>query len=128
MDPRVQHTIERMQERLCCRLSIAELAGAVELSVAQLTRLFRTDTGMTPHAFLHDLRMTQARILVERTSLPIRDVMAQVGISDRSHFARDFRRVHGLSPRTLRVQLRLATERQAVVVCRNRPNGARRAP
>jgi transcriptional regulator GlxA family with amidase domain len=128
MDPRVQHTIERMQEQLHCRLMIAELADVVELSVAHLTRLFRTDTGMTPHAFLHDLRMTRARILVERTSLPIRDVMAQVGISDRSHFARDFRRAHGLSPRALRVQLRLPTGRQAVVVCRNRPNGARRAP
>jgi transcriptional regulator GlxA family with amidase domain len=128
MDPRVQDTIERMQEQLHCRLMIAELADLVELSVAQLTRLFRNGTGMTPHAFLHDLRMTRARILVERTSLPIRDVMAQVGISDRSHFARDFRRAHGLSPRALRVQLRLPTGRPAVVVCRNRPNGAPPVP
>jgi AraC-like DNA-binding protein len=56
--------------------------------------------------FLTDLRMTRARILVERTSLTIAEVMSQVAVSNRSHFARAFRSAHGVSPRTLRVQLR----------------------
>jgi len=104
VDPRVQRTITRMEEQLHRTLPVAELADAVGLSVAHLTRLFRADTGMTPGAFLHERRMSRARLLVERTSLPIATVMAQVGISDRSHFARDFRRAHGSSPRALRVQ------------------------
>jgi transcriptional regulator GlxA family with amidase domain len=106
VDPRVQSTIERMEEQLHRRLPVSELADAVGLSVAQLTRLFREELGVTPGAFLHELRMNRARILVETTSLPIVEIMGQVGISDRSHFARDFKRAHGLSPRTHRMHTR----------------------
>jgi AraC family transcriptional regulator, arabinose operon regulatory protein len=106
MDPRVQHAIDRMEERLHTRLSIGDLAAEVGLSISQLARLFRDAIGTTPHAHLRHLRMTRARILVERTSLSIADVMSQVGMSDPSHFARDFRRAHGFSPRALRQHLR----------------------
>ena len=102
MELRVQRTIDRMEEQLHRSLPVSELANAVNLSVTQLTRLFREATGMTPGAFLHQLRMQRARILLERTTLSVTEVMAQVGISDRSHFARDFRRAHGTNPRTLR--------------------------
>lgn len=81
--------------------------------MAQLTRIFRQATGATPGAFLHAMRMQRARTLLERTSLPVRDVMAQVGISDRSHFARDFSRECGSSPRGFRQQLHLAMVRRA---------------
>jgi transcriptional regulator GlxA family with amidase domain len=106
VDGRVTRTIDRMEEQLHRRLTVTELASTVGLSVAQLARIFRDATGQTPGAYLHELRMRRARILVERTSLTISEVMLQVGISDRSHFARAFRRAYGSCPRTLRVQLR----------------------
>ena len=56
----------------------------------------------------HTLRMERARVLVESTDLPVREVMQQVGLSDPSHFSRDFRNAHGVSPRAFRVQLRVA--------------------
>jgi transcriptional regulator GlxA family with amidase domain len=106
VDPRVERTIATMQAQLDRRLTVSALAGEVRLSVAHLTRLFRAETGATPAAYLRDLRLQRARVLLEGTSLSVAQVMAQVGVSDRSHFARDFRRVHGLSPRMLRLQLR----------------------
>lgn len=111
MDDRVRRTIATMEEHLHDRLTVSDLADAVGLSVCHLTRLFRLETGAAPGVFLHNLRMTRARVLVERTSLPIAAIMIRVGIADRSHFARDFRRAHGLSPRTLRVQLRNSASR-----------------
>jgi transcriptional regulator GlxA family with amidase domain len=116
VDPRVAHAIDRIEEQLHLPIRVAELAADAGLSVSQLTRLFRAATGQTPGAFLHARRMMRARVLVECTSLSIVEVMTRVGASDPSHFARDFRRTHGLSPRALRVQLRLATRRRAVVV------------
>lgn len=106
MDIRVERTLERMGEQLHRPLKLPELAAAVGLSVAHLTRLFRAETGKTPGVYLQELRIMRARILIERTSMSVTEVMAQVGIGDRSHFARDFRRVHGYSPRTLRVQMK----------------------
>ena len=106
MDPRVERTIARMEEHLHTTASVAELAEAVGLSISQLTRLFRAATGQTPGSYLRQLRMTRARILIERSSLTIGEVMAQVGIRDPSHFARDFRRTFGVGPRELRQQMR----------------------
>ena len=107
MDDRVRQTIDRMEEQLHRRLTTRELADAVGLSVTQLTRIFRQATGTTPGAFLHRMRLQRARILLERTPLSVREVMAQVGISDRSHFARDFSREYGVSPRGFRQQSQL---------------------
>jgi transcriptional regulator GlxA family with amidase domain len=44
-------------------------------------------------------------LLLDRTSLPVKDVMHHVGCSDASHFARDFRRFHGFGPRERRTAL-----------------------
>ena len=62
-------------------------------------------SGATPAAFLHRLRMERAQILLERTSLTVHEVMTQVGIADRSPFARDFMRTYGSSPRQVRVDI-----------------------
>ena len=114
MDERVRRVIEHMQQRIDCRLTVSALAAIADLSVAHLTRLFRAETGLTPAAFLHRLRMEHARFLVERTSLSVAEVRARVGITDRSHFARDFRLAHGLSPRMLR---RLLPRKDALPYC-----------
>lgn len=106
MDARIRRTIERMEEEVNRPLRVSDLAAAAGLSVAQLNRLFRRATGRTAGAHLNHVRMQRARILVERTSLPIASVMGLVGIRDRSHFTRGFRRAHGVCPRTLRVELR----------------------
>ena len=105
-DRRVTRALELIDERLHEPLSVVSLAAGAELSVGQFTRLFRRAIGTTPGAYIQARRLSRARTLVERTSLPIAEIMRQVGVSDRSHFARDFRRAHGFSPRTLRVQLR----------------------
>ena len=108
MDHRVTHVIERMRERMHQDLSIENLASEVDLSASRLGFLFRHETGQSPGSFLHTLRMERARVLVESTDLSVRDVMLQVGLSDPSHFSRDFRNAHGLSPRSYRIQLRMA--------------------
>lgn len=107
VDTRVEVTIRRIEEQLHTAMTVRDLADGVGLSVSRLSRLFREAVGTTPAAYLHAQRMTRARVLIERTSLSVAEVMAQVGLSDPSHFARDFRRAHGFSPRTLRQQLRI---------------------
>lgn len=102
MDLRVEQTITRMEELLHTEISVGDLADAVGLSVSQLSRLFRTHTGLTPGVYLRRLRLDRARLLIERSSLNVSEVMAQVGIKDPSHFARDFRRAFGYGPRELR--------------------------
>ena len=84
------------------RQSIAALAARVNLSPSRLVVLLRRDTGVTPARYLRALHMERARLLLERTFLTVKEVMAFVGVTDASHFTRDFRRHHGIAPGRLR--------------------------
>ena len=107
MDHRVALVIERMNEQLHTNLSLDALAAEVGLSSSRLAFLFRQAVGRRPGAYLHTLRLERARVLIESTDLSVADVMRRVGLADPSHFSRDFRNAHGLSPRGYRLQFRL---------------------
>jgi AraC-like DNA-binding protein len=70
--------------------------------------------------------MERARVLLESTDLSVGDVMRQVGVFDPSHFSRDFRKAHGLSPRAYRLQLRLAGPPRRYLNSVRFPNGENR--
>jgi AraC-like DNA-binding protein len=102
MDDRIAAVIARMEATVDQNPGLPELALAVGLSVSRLSHLFRAEVGVPPGRYFHGLRMQRARILLERTSLTVKEVMARVGIADPSHFARDFRRYHGIAPSQVR--------------------------
>jgi AraC family transcriptional regulator, arabinose operon regulatory protein len=102
VDRRISWAVEHMQQHLGERIGIPELAAQVNLSPSRFYDLFRAQTGMGPGQYLQSLRLRRARLLIERTFLSVKEVMALVGYNDPSHFSRDFRRSHGLSPSALR--------------------------
>lgn len=103
MDHRIARALAALPGQLMAPLSVAALARAANLSPSHFAHLFRDEVGTSPSRYVHALRMIRARLLIERTSLPIKAVMARVGCSDPSHFSRDFRRAHGLPPSEWRV-------------------------
>ena len=103
MDRRIAWAAEQMHGRLAGKVTVAGLAKEVNLSPSRFSHLFQEQVGISPARYLHALRMVRARILIERTFLSIKEVMARVGCNDPSHFSRDFRRFHGASPRHWRM-------------------------
>jgi AraC family transcriptional regulator of arabinose operon len=95
-----------MTRDLRAPLAVSQLAMSVNLSASRLAHLFRADTGCAPARFLRNLRLDQARALVEETTLSIKEIMAHVGINDPSHFCRAFQQRHGAPPRRLRSDAR----------------------
>ena len=78
-------------------LSIDTLAGIACLSPYHFIRTFSNQSGLTPHAWLMQLRARKAKELLGR-GLPIADVAAQTGFSDQSHLNRSFKRLLGFTP------------------------------
>jgi AraC family transcriptional regulator, arabinose operon regulatory protein len=101
-DVRITRAVDEMESRLAEPLRIRELAHAVNLSVSRFAHLFRQQTGLSPGRYLRLVRMERARVLLERTTLPVTDVMMLVGCTDPSHFSKDFRRHVGVGPRDYR--------------------------
>ena len=103
MDRRTVSALALMEQRIGTPLAIDAIAASVHLSPSRFAHLFRRDVGTSPARYLHALRMLRARVLLERTFLSVKEVMTLVGCNDPSHFSRDFRRFHGIAPRTCRL-------------------------
>lgn len=74
------------------------MAASVNLSPSRFQHLFKLETGISPASYLKALRIEEARRLLETTFLTNQEIIARVGIRDESHFARDFKKAHALSP------------------------------
>ena len=104
-DPRVRKVIALMQEHYDRDLTLGKLASSVHLSVWHLCHLFKTETGRPPAQFLKSIRMEEARRLLESTLLSVKEVLNKVGMSDQSHFVKDFKKIYGRTPTNYRSAL-----------------------
>ena len=95
MDPRVRQAINLLSEDLSRPFNFDALAACVNLSPSRLRHLFRSEFGVTPAQYLKRLRIEGARKLLEGSFLSLKEVMLRVGVSDESHFLRDFKKTHG---------------------------------
>ncbi|MET0621631.1 MAG: helix-turn-helix domain-containing protein [Pyrinomonadaceae bacterium] len=119
MDYRVLQVIDLMTGELQREVSLDELARGVGLSLSRLHCLFRNETGMSPARYRRLLRIEKAKELLETTHLNIKQIRIIVGIDDRSHFEREFKKLYGLTPVRHRFN--------SLAVTPPRPRGARPA-
>lgn len=80
---------------------LLELAG---VSPAHLSRSMRAAYGVTPTAFVTDLRLEHAASLLAATNTPVATVATRCGFTSQSYFTRCFTAAHRVSPRTFRHQ------------------------
>ncbi|OXS54785.1 hypothetical protein B1A99_25835 [Cohnella sp. CIP 111063] len=90
--------IEYMQAHLEKDMSLEELAAAANVSISHLVRLFKKQTGLTPHQYLIQLRIEQAKTLIRCGRLGMKEIAVQVGFADQGHFTKLFKRTTGLTP------------------------------
>ena len=77
------------------------LAHVTDLSAIPertLKRRFKAATGSSLIEYLQNLRVEEAKRLLESTELPMDDISEQTGYSDTSFFRRLFKRLTGLTP------------------------------
>jgi transcriptional regulator GlxA family with amidase domain len=84
-------------------LRMVDLARSVNLSVWHFTHLFKTETLLSPKRYMRSLRMKEAGKLLEESFLSVKEIAAKVGLGDRSHFSRDFKKISGQSPTSYRI-------------------------
>jgi AraC-like DNA-binding protein len=78
-------------------LSLDDMGRRFALTPFQLIRAFKKAVGLTPHAYLTQLRLNQACRLLRRAT-PIAEAAAAVGFYDQSALTRHFKRSYGITP------------------------------
>lgn len=104
MDGRIFYLRKKVFDNLQHNWTIPELAQDIDVSVPYLKRLFKTEIGMSPISFLRDLRLEKSRELLEKTFERIHIIGIESGMTDESHFTRDFKKKYGATPTEYRKQ------------------------
>jgi AraC-like DNA-binding protein len=94
---RVDRAKERMRADHASDLRLEDLARDVGLTTFQLIGLFKRATGLTPHAYLTQVRLGMACRRL-RHSRAIAEIATQVGFYDQSALTKHFKRCYGITP------------------------------
>jgi transcriptional regulator GlxA family with amidase domain len=105
MDERVEKAVLFMERNSQRKLHLRHIAAGVGVSRSRLSALFLAHLDVSPMRLLKTIRMQQARALLQSSSLlNVKEIAAHAGFSDVSHFVRDFSRLYGKSPKTIRTE------------------------
>ena len=95
--PAVRTALSLLHERVLEPPTLEELALAAGVGPYALIRAFRAETGLPPHVYLNQLRVRQARTLLDR-GVPPAQAAAEAGFADQAHLTRHFKRTVGVPP------------------------------
>ena len=83
-------------------LSLNALAERANLSPYYFLRLFKKETGFTPHEYLILARINTAKFYLKTTTLSIKDIAYSLGFSSESSFCTSFKKIEQCTPNEYR--------------------------
>ena len=99
---KLKAVIARMTERPELDFPVEQIAREAALSTGSFTDAFKRATGLTPHAYLLDVRVKCAREDLEKGTETVSDIARRYRFPTARHFATVFKRIVGVTPRQCR--------------------------
>ena len=99
---RIQKIIDHIDQ--CCtrKITLQELADLAGVSKEHLTRIFRTELGMTPGKYIRRRRVRIAMQMLEQTDLSISRISEFLAFSSQPYFQKVFKEETGVTPLAFR--------------------------
>lgn len=106
MTRRIEDLRHHIMRNIAEPLTVADLAGHAHVSDRQLTRIFKTELGTTPHAYVESARVEVARNRLETTDATLERVASACGFGTVDTLVRAFRRRLDTTPTEYRRRFR----------------------
>lgn len=103
---RIEDLRHHVLNNLDRRLTVPDLAAYAHVSDRQLTRIFKTELGVTPHAYVESARVEMAGHLLETTDDTLERVASVCGFGTVDTLFRAFRRRLSTTPGEYRARFR----------------------
>lgn len=84
------------------KLSLSDIAKAVNMSESYFVRLFKQETTSTPKTYLNNIRMRQAKWYVTYTTDSISTISYLCGFDNPQYFISKFKAKYGMTPQAYR--------------------------
>ena len=99
---RLGRVVEYIHANLEQDIRLDDLASIAHLSTFHFARVFKKSTGMSPHHYLMQCRMQQARQLLVSTDWSITRISIETGYHSAGSFATMFKQLTGVGPSSYR--------------------------
>jgi AraC family transcriptional regulator len=83
-------------------IKLADLAQLLTMSPFHFSRLFKQSMSISPHQYLMQQRVEQAKFLLKHSDWAIIDIALECGFNSHSHLSKQFRQLTGTTPRAFR--------------------------
>jgi AraC-like DNA-binding protein len=85
-------------------LTVAEIAAQLSISRSHLFRLFRAKHGISPKAYLNNIRLERAAQLLRQSASSVAEIAAICGFQDSHYFSYTFKKRNGVTPSQYRAE------------------------
>lgn len=94
----IEETTAYINEHLCETLALEQLAKRASLSPYYFTRIFKKETGFTPHEYIIAARVNHAKFLLKNTRISIKEICYLSGFANESSFCSTFKKWENTTP------------------------------
>lgn len=98
----VDETLCYITENIDRPMPLSELARNVAMSPFYFSRLFKRETGYSPHEYIVNARVNKAKYLLKFKSMPLKEIARCCGFGNECNFSTSFKKTSGVTPRTFR--------------------------
>ena len=96
---------EYIEENFRKDISLDDVSREVDISPYYFSKLFKQETGKNFIEHLTEIRLKNARELLQNSQLSIKEICAESGYSDPNYFSRIFKKYEGVTPSEIRERL-----------------------
>ncbi len=87
-----------IQNNCVASLRVQDIADHLNISISNLSKSFKNDTGLTLKRYIEDKIVARAQEMLLVTNRTVKDVATRLEFSDEYHFSRFFKNRTGISP------------------------------
>lgn len=98
----MEEILSYIDEHFKEELSVKTLAKKASLSEFYFSRLFKKETGYTIHEYIIKTRITNAKQMLQLTSLSLKEIAYSCGFTSESSFSTSFKKNTGVTPGAFR--------------------------
>ncbi len=103
---KIQQAIKYIDENYTSDLNMAVVSNNFSMNYSLFSSAFKQQTGTNFVNYLKELRMKEARRLLEETDMRIIEISQKVGYDNEKHFMKSFKQTLGVSPSEYRKNMK----------------------
>lgn len=106
-EQKIRQAVEYIRSNFASDLNMAVVSNHISMNYSLFSYSFKQYTGSNFVSFLKDIRMKEAKRLLEQTDMRVNEISQAVGYDNEKHFMKLFKAACGVSPSEYRKSVRL---------------------